>query len=76
MIRIVLDDEQVAKLSDPNEPVELVDRHGRMLRNVPAQKPLLSDEEYAEIKRSMENDDGVRYTTKEVLEYLKTLDVE
>ncbi len=38
-----------------------------------AEEAKLSDEEWAEINRRMAADDGTRYTTAEVLAYLRAL---
>ena len=77
MIRIVLNDEQVAQLNDSAEPIELVDRFGRTVRSLKSAPKADSADAYLdEIQRRMKNDDGVRYTTQEVLEHLHSLDAE
>jgi len=58
-------------------PVVVIDSQGRTIGKI-APVPLgppagSSEEELAEIKRRMANDDGTRYTTAEVLAYLRSL---
>jgi hypothetical protein len=76
MIQITLSDEQTRLIIEASVPIVLVDSHGRTVGEVaPAAKAeaKISDEEWAEIKRRMANDDGTRYSWAEVKERLRAL---
>ena len=79
MTQITLSDELARQISEASAPIMLIDSHGRTLGQVAPVAPNaqaeanISDEELAEIKRRMESP-GPGYTTKEVLDYLHSLD--
>lgn len=86
MVQITVSDDLARQISGTPLPIVLVDSHGRKLGQVtrfnasPAQGQSSGDstgEEWAEAKRRMEQakrDGGTFYTTKEVLEHLKSLE--
>jgi hypothetical protein len=78
MTQITLSDDQTRQLSEASAPIVFVDSRGRKLGelssvNRSTSEDTISDEELAEIKRRMANDDGTRYTTAQVLQYLRDL---
>lgn len=85
MVQIAVSDELARQIAGAPLPVVLVDSRGRELgqltrRNVtpPAESPSdADDDDWAEAKRRMEQakrEGGPFYTTKEVLEHLKSLE--
>jgi hypothetical protein len=77
MTQITLSDELARQISEASAPIVLVDSRGRKLGQLAPlsaeQAEHLSDEELAEIKRRMATDNGIRYTTAQVLQYLREL---
>ena len=79
MTILTLSDDQARIVAGASTPVDVIDSHGRTIGKLAPVMPessaayAISDEELAEIKRRMANDDGTRYTTAEVLAYLRTL---
>jgi hypothetical protein len=79
MTQIILNDEQTRLLAGATVPVVIVDSRGRKVAEIPA--PLnsqeMSEEEWiAEAIRRRERyeqEGGPSYTTREVLEYLRSL---
>jgi hypothetical protein len=79
MTQITLSDEFTRQISEASMPIVLVDSRGRRLGELSSvardadAKETISDDELAEIKRRMANDNGERYTTAQVLQYLREL---
>jgi len=79
MVQITVNDELARQIAGAQFPIVLVDERGRELAKLgpvdqdPSGQATMSDNEWAEIKRRMATDNGVRYTTAEVLEHLRTL---
>jgi hypothetical protein len=78
MTQITLSDDQTRQLSEASAPIVFVDSGGRKLGelssvNRDVGEETTTGEELTEIKRRMANDDGTRYTTAQVLQYLRDL---
>lgn len=75
MIRIIVDDEQAKAIVDANETVEVRDGKGKLLGVVqPAtSRGGFTDNEIDEAKQRM-GAPGIRYSTEQVLEHLRSLD--
>jgi hypothetical protein len=77
MTQITLSDELARQISEASAPIVLVDSRGRKLGQIAPlsseQAEHLSDDELAEIRHRMQTP-GPGYTTKEVLEYLQSLE--
>ena len=77
MTQITVSAELARAIAESPPPIVLVDPQGRKLGQMTqieaAAEAKISDEEWAEIKRRMANDDGTRYTWAEVKDYLRTL---
>jgi hypothetical protein len=79
MTQITVTAEIARAIAESPMPIVLVDPQGRKLGQmtqidaVSAEEAKCSEEEWAEAKRRMANDDGTRYTTAEVLAYLRSL---
>ena len=86
MVQITVSDELASQIAGASMPVVLVDSHGHELgqvtrRNTAPVRTTSRDDsdedEWAEAKRRMEQakrEGGTFYTTKEVLEHLKSLE--
>jgi hypothetical protein len=70
MTQLVLTTEQAQVLTQALEPVQVCDPQGRVLRVIP---PIWTEEDIAEAKRRLASDEP-RYTTAQVLDYLRSLD--
>lgn len=70
MPHIILDDEQVRIMAESGEPIELRDRAGKLLGTV---WPTVTAEDIAIAKQRLRSDEA-RYTTREVLDHLKSLE--
>ncbi len=70
MSQIIVDDEQAKLIAQSKEPVQVRDRSGRVLGYV---SHGFTEEDIAEARRLAESSEP-RYTTKEVLDYLRSLD--
>lgn len=80
MTQITLSDEQSRLLDGASMPIVVFDSRGRKVCEIAAVEggaknvnDMSDDEWVAETKRRMAEDDGTRYTTAEVLAYLRTL---
>jgi hypothetical protein len=79
MTVLTLSDDQARLVAGASTPVVVIDSQGKTIGNlapVPVESSAtypISSEELVELKRRMANDDGTRYTTAEVLAYLRTL---
>src|SRR5690606_28923154 len=79
-VRIVADDELREQLSDFSEDIELCDERGEVVAQVQARAPWSNADEWEpveapsaeEVQHSLSTE-GRRYTTEEVLDYLRKL---
>jgi hypothetical protein len=69
MPHIVLNEEQAKIVATALEPVQLRDAKGYVLRTIP---PIWTEEDIAEAKKRLASDEP-RYTTAQVLAYLRSL---
>lgn len=86
MVQITVSDEFARQLADAPLPIVLVDSNGRKLGQVtsmsnpqPQSHTSGEDDEWSEAKRQMDvfrREGGTFYTTREVLEHLKSLEKE
>ena len=72
MVRIKVDSQIAEAIRSSNEVVSLEDESGQCLGYI---TPPLSDEEQVAIERRLASD-GPWYTTKEVIDHLKSLETE
>ncbi|MBV9126023.1 MAG: hypothetical protein JO112_21940 [Planctomycetes bacterium] len=70
MIQIVLNDEQAKTVASSLKPVQVRDGKGNVLGYI---APLWTEEDIAEARRRLASDQP-RYTTAQVLEYLRSLE--
>jgi len=70
MLQIVLSDEQAKVVASALKPVQVCDREGNVLGCI---APIWTEEDITEAKRRLAADEP-RYTTAQVLEYLRSLD--
>jgi hypothetical protein len=70
MVHIVVDDQQAKLISEATDGVEIRDIHGRHLGYVAHH---FTDEEIATAKKRLASD-RVRYTTREVVAHLRSLE--
>lgn len=70
MSQIIVDDEQARLIAQSKEPVQIRDRSGRVLGYV---SHGFTEEDIAIAKERAASDEP-RYTTQEVLNYLRSLD--
>jgi hypothetical protein len=79
MVQITVSDELAHKIASGPLPIVLVDSRGNTLGQVRPVAALasvdasISEEELAEIKRRMAEDDGARFTTAQLLDHLRAL---
>jgi hypothetical protein len=84
MTQLTVSDEQARFIAQASLPIIVVDSHGRELGQISSVMPAndrveSSTDDWAEAKRQMEiykREGGSFYTTKEVLEHLKSLEKE
>jgi hypothetical protein len=79
MVQITVSDDLARQIASGPLPIVLVDSQGNALGQI---RPVvatgsddasISEEELAEIKRRMADDDGTRYTTAQLLDHLRAL---
>lgn len=70
MQQIILTDEQAEVVASALKPVAVCDGKGRVLGTI---APIWTEEDIADAKRRLASDEP-RYTTAQVLEYLRSLE--
>jgi hypothetical protein len=70
MPHIILTDEQAKIVASALQPVQVKDAKGNILGSIP---PIWTEEDIAEAKQRLTSDEP-RYTTAQVLEYLRSLE--
>ena len=70
MPQIMLNDEQARVLETALQPIEVLNSKGKLIRVIP---PIWTEQDIAEAKKALASKEP-RYTTAEVLSYLRSLE--